>query len=547
MATRRILFRFFDAGEDVETWGGGRLTLLAGGVLGSVGAAQGTAYARALGAAYLPEMDAGQGTGDVDVEASALSGETIGLAGAGSSQVLAGSAPLESGYLPFGASGWMYVPIADPGAIYTLVVKFADLPLTTPVWPVVAMIGDANATFPRNLVAYSQMQDAAIDRHRTLGVHPTTGAIEWGNSSASQAVGAQVHALAHDNTANTAHARVIQSSDQSVHWSIDAAAVADRTPTVIAIGELVNAAFVGQGFAVAQPKVVAVVLLRVVASDVDLQAYSSPACRNAYDEWNSDEVIGYWPMSQAVGSAVPNQVAGGPAGVLTSVTSSAFVRTVGDGVPYLPLASAGRAGGLVEADAGALLGEASASRGAGSVDVEAGAFAAGTSALAGSAAAVALAGTGSIGESNTASVSAEIAVSLGDAMASLTLVATGAVGVAIDGAAYIPIGSAASSWGAGSIGYAQGFGHAELAAQGWGAGLVELEAAGLIRFPASVGLTLDFEIAVALNFEFTVAAGDIEFSMVVGVDVDFGFTVAEDIEFDMEVAGDVDLDFDIMA
>jgi hypothetical protein len=74
MATRRILFRFFDSSEDVTTWGGGRLTLYAGGVLGSVSAQQGAAYARALGAAYAPETDAGRGAGEVEVVAGAPEG-----------------------------------------------------------------------------------------------------------------------------------------------------------------------------------------------------------------------------------------------------------------------------------------------------------------------------------------------------------------------------------------------------------------------------------------------------------------------------------------
>lgn len=548
MATRRILFRFFDAptpGEDVILWGGGRLTLLAGGCLGSVGAAQGAAYARALGAAYLPETDALSGAGSSAARVASAAGSTEALLGAGSSSVLAGGAPLESGYLPFGASGWMYVSIPDPGAVYTLIVKFADLPLTTATWPVAMMIGDANM-WPRNLVAYSQMQDASPDRHRTLGLRASDGAIEWGNTSSDQAAGAQVHVLARDNSANTAHARVIRSSDQSVHWSIDAAAVGDRTPIVIAIGELVNAAFVGQGFLGAQPKVVAVILLRVVPINADSQAYSAPACRNAYDVWGGDEVIGYWPMSQAVGSAVPNQVAGGSAGILTGVTSAAFVRTVGDGVPYLPLTSAGRAGGLVEAEAVAQAGAASAARGAGKVDVDAGGLA---------------------GESSAASVSGE----LGDVSASAPLTsvdasrgagpvaaeagglglnessASGAGRAALAGGVYLPIGDAAVSWGAGSIGYAQAGGYAELADGMWGAALVELEAAGLIDLETAK-IRLSLEVATSVGLAMTVSGAGVELTteVVASPSLELTMTVASaGVEMATEVATGIELEIEI--
>lgn len=487
MATRRILFRFFDAapaGEDVILWGGGRLTLYAGGVLGSVSASQGAAYARALGAAYAPETDSGRGAGEVDAEAGASSGETSGASGAGegsvlgaaasgsteatlgagavdplgagrvaeasaargsgevgdvlagallgesgdvrgagSARVLAGGTPLESGYLPFngtfglGFATGLFSGITDT---YTIAAKFAQ-PMEDG-----GSGGGAGHYFAAGgpgAGASTQARYAGAGRPGATGTSGywharTDSGVEFELVGVPASIPAGECIIAIKRTATHAKLRVI--SGGAVVYTNDVAVAFVAVPDHLSIAALCDVT--GAKWSQAGPAdFISAIVSSVEVSDAELVAWG--AGRNARP--HVPGIRSYYVAADAVGASIPDRGPNGVAMALTAASASDIVRTVGDGVPYVALASAGRAGGLVEAEGASAISQASATRGSGAV--------------------------------------------------SLT------------GAGYLPLGDSSASWGAGSLGYVQGAGLAGLSAGSWGAGLVELEAAGLVSWTAPSG------------------------------------------------------------
>jgi len=421
--------------EDVILWGGGRLTLYAGGVLGSVSAQQGAAYARALAGGYGPETDAGRGAGEVDAEAGAstgsadapqatarapLEGASLALAassshGAGLAALQAGgrTAEPESGHIQTdGVDDYIYGANAAQGvsaAGWTFIVKIAD---KTPYAEqaanrYIAILGDDEPA----LSGGASRIDALYVSTEATGADPrnniqfigarTTGS-SWYLAYPTDARRGPLTISVY--TKNTVPRRkdilVIQNGGvlyrNTKYPSVDDA-TAGRTPLHITAA-VRNLAGTLSLFSKLQ--LVAVALINDEAPEAEVVAYSQ--CRDAREVWTDPaRRHRYYALAQAAGSSVPD--------------------IGGDGLVPLALL-----GGLSDAD-------------------------------------VRLDDPGLVGLASAARGNAQTPPVLG--------------------AGYLPMGDTSAAWGAGALGYTQAAGGcAGLADELRANALVELEAAGLVSW-----------------------------------------------------------------
>lgn len=219
----------------------------------------------------------------------------------------------EQHYLPFdGAADFAY---ADGGATgytttYAVIVKMATLPTQTAAWPIIVHLSNSARAFTPSITDADQMQAAAPNLHRHLGVTAAAG-VSFNRVSTAQCAGAQVHMLGRDLAANTARVRVIKASDQSVFWSpADAATSEDSAPDDICIAAYLNSNLTYNS-SPCDLQLIAVVFLDSIPSDADLQLYADPDCRDARPIFGSS-IKGYWAASSAVGSSIPALVGTAP-------------------------------------------------------------------------------------------------------------------------------------------------------------------------------------------------------------------------------------------
>ena len=120
------------------------------------------------------------------------------------------------------------------------------------------------------------------------------------------ATGQQVYAVAHRDTATRrADLYLVKAGATLATAGMDmTAGGAARTPLHVGVGTLLATGHVSAGAYYSATNLIALALVRGLATEAELQAYSLASDARAV--WNSARLWGYWPVSGAVGSSVPN-------------------------------------------------------------------------------------------------------------------------------------------------------------------------------------------------------------------------------------------------
>lgn len=239
----------------------------------------------------------------VSVQPRSLTGAAGGIVTSAATSAVAGA---EQHYMPFNGTTDYGAAIAAATGVkdalgWTLLVKISGR--ASAIADGYAQVHDEHATFPRNLVTWIYSGQSGSNRVAALG-YETDGTDNYRLlPTLEDATGVQVLAAAHRDTAAMAATFYVARGGSTLS-STSSGVNEARTPLHVGVGCALNGSSAPVATYHAAANVVAVVLLRDLASEAEVQAYS--LADDARSVWADARIFGYWPMSRTVDDEVPN-------------------------------------------------------------------------------------------------------------------------------------------------------------------------------------------------------------------------------------------------